>query len=285
MSTVLKDFHIVGINDLPKWLVSEKGESTGIVYLAWHISLWYLTWTLINVFLQQFFSRGVIERRRFFDVVPKQWTCYATGNLNRWDPEWAFSPCSGATKVMSGMNVSGTDSFYCFKFHNVTLSTDSELTAAISVSFAIYLFAVAALSVGFKVMAGVCTSRKESYPNENPTFFMAKLLSGILAVYCVGYIIAVFVFPEDFLYVPGQAAWAFFLGLLTLLCLPVILVCCEFGLEEDDIAWQYINIPESEADPSRSDDDDTVLQNSRTELERDIRLQVHVPDSDRDKED
>lgn len=128
---------------------------------VWHIALWFLTWILINVFVKQFVNRGIIERRKFVGVIPNGWVCYVTSNLNI--VEWIFSPCLNAVRATDDVAISATDTLYCFKLQEATLSSDSDLKEAFSVSLAIYLFALAVLRVGFKLLAGLCTSRKEEH--------------------------------------------------------------------------------------------------------------------------
>lgn len=206
------------------------------------MSLWYLAWILLSVFLNQFVSRGILTEQIFFGVYPEGWKCCGT-NSNESISNTSVSPL----KEASGVNVSATDAVFCYKLRNVTMSVDSELKSAFSISFAMYLFTISVFRIFFKIMAGLCTSRKESNPKENPAIYYAKGLCVLALVYQIVFLVLIFTWPDILDKGNNGEVWlALVSGTVTSILLPFLLGSCEFGLAEGDIPWQYYNISNSE---------------------------------------
>lgn len=234
----------------------------------------------------QFVSRGILSEQTFFGVNPRGWECCIANSTEAFNN--TVAPSVSSLKVSSEANISATDSFSCYKLRNVTMSVDSELKTAFSISFAIYLFAVTALGIGFKLLAGLCTSRKESHPTRNPILFYTLVLSLITIVYEIGLFVLMAVWPGLLLIGDnGEVAYVLTTGVFTLLWLSILVGCLEFGLEENDIPWRYIRLPESVTEPFRSAQNNRQRYNEGLSSNRQLHTNVGVPlpDSDQSEED
>lgn len=212
-----------------------------LVYRVWHWSLWIIAWILVAVFVEEFVTRGIVDAQWFIGWSPRGWVCFISSN-------WV-SPCSGAIKATSQSNISTTDTLYCFRFRKVTFSADSDLKEAFGFSFAIYLFVVRALGITFKVLASFCLSIKESVcktsvSKRRSTWYGAALVSCLAWSYVSWVVVSFHNWPQLYL----NSRWLYGLALLTGTLIgtviPFLVGCCEVGLTEDDIKWQYFKLPE-----------------------------------------
>jgi hypothetical protein len=215
--------------------------STTVADLVWYFLLCYVVWALLNIFAAEFISRGILDVQRYVGAIPDDWSCF-TYNKSLHDE---FS-CSYAIKAGDGFNVSTSDYFVCYKLHNMTLDSTSEMTGALGISFSVFLFAVAALRIGIKFLGGLCSTRKESHPQGNPVFIYAFVLFifGII-YYCAVLLIGMFQrnlpILADRKIVTELAFTAF-----AILLLPVFVAHLEYLTEETNIPWTSIELPEED---------------------------------------
>jgi hypothetical protein len=137
----------------------------------WYVFLWYVVCSLLDIFAAEFISRGILDVQRYVGAIPDDWSCFTYNKSLH-----GYFSCSYAIKAGDEFNVSTSDHFTCFKLHNMTLDSTSEMTGALGISFSVFLFAVAALRIGIKFLGGLCSTRKESHPRGNPVIFCTKVL-------------------------------------------------------------------------------------------------------------
>jgi hypothetical protein len=208
----------------------------------WYVFLWYVVCSLLDIFAAEFISRGILDVQRYVGAIPDDWSCFTYNKSLH-----GYFSCSYAIKAGDEFNVSTSDHFTCFKLHNMTLDSTSEMTGALGISFSVFLFAVAALRIGIKFLGGLCSTRKESHPRGNPVIFCTKVLIGISIIYvCVVLLIT----TEFASKIPILADERILMELTytvgAVASLPALLVQLEYLTEESNIPWTSIELREED---------------------------------------
>ena len=99
---------------------------------------------------------------------------------------------------------------------------------------------MAAFRVGFKSLAGLCATRKEDHPNENPTYFFAKLLFVPSLILFVVFICLQYSLPELIIF-SDKGLLPTILGVIaTFMALALLVGHLKFAVKESDIKWKEI---------------------------------------------
>jgi hypothetical protein len=203
----------------------------------WYVFLWYVVCSLLDIFAAEFISRGILDVQRYVGAIPDDWSCFTYNKSLH-----GYFSCSYAIKAGDEFNVSTSDHFTCFKLHNMTLDSTSEMTGALGISFSVFLFAVAALRIGIKFLGGLCSTRKESHPQKNPVIFYRIFLIAIgISYYSVVTLTATLaskrpipVFTKTIVELTNSA-WV-------VISFCYFLFFLEYSTEENNIPWTSIKL-------------------------------------------